>query len=76
METESDIDEEAERKHPKLWGVAYIVLGMIGIGFSVYALLGNIGVVPVFGAITTGALIGFISLILIAYGYRVFNRDY
>jgi len=73
---ESDIDDEAERKHPVLWGVAYIILGLLGLCFSAYTLLGSFGIVPLYGAVTAGVLVGVISLLLIAYGYRVIRKDY
>jgi hypothetical protein len=73
---EKDMDDEAERKHPVLWGVAYIILGLIGLCFSAYALIGNMGIVPLYGAVTAGVLVGAISLLLIAYGYRIMRKDY
>ncbi len=73
---EKDMDDEAERKHPTLWGGAYIVLGLLGLCFSGYALMGSGGIVPVYGAVTAGVLVGVISLLLIAYGYRVMRKDY
>lgn len=73
---ETDMDDEAEKKNPKLWGAAYVVLGLLGLAFSVYALVSSFGMVPLYGTVTAGVLVGFISLVLIAYGYRVFKRDY
>lgn len=73
---ESNKDEEPEEKHPKLLGVIYMGLGIIGVAFSAYALIQSLGMVPLFGTVTAGMLVGLLSIIIIIYGYRVFNKDY
>lgn len=69
-------DEEPEEKNPRLWGVIYIVIGINGLVFSGYALIDSLSMVPLFGTVTAGMLIGLLSIIIILYGYRIFNRDY
>lgn len=69
-------DEEPEEKSPRLWGVIYILIGINGLAFSVYALIQSLGMVPLYGTVTAGVLIGLLSIIIIIYGYRVFKRDY
>ena len=73
---ESKKDEEPEEKHPKLWGIIYILIGINGLVFSVFALIHSLSMVPLFGTVTAGMLVGFLSIIIIIYGYRVFSRDY
>jgi len=73
---ENKKEEEPEEKHPRLWGVIYILIGIDGLAFSIYALISSLGMVPLYGTVTAGVLIGLLSIIIIMYGYRVFNRDY
>jgi hypothetical protein len=68
--------EEPEEKNPRLWGVIYIVIGVCGLAFSGYALIDSLSMVPLFGTVTAGMLIGLLSIIIIIYGYRVFKRNY
>jgi hypothetical protein len=78
MNTSNGINknEEPEEKSPKFWGVIYILIGINGLIFSAYALIDSLSMVPLFGTVTAGVLIGLLSIIIIIYGYRVFNRDY
>jgi membrane-bound ClpP family serine protease len=69
-------NEDPEIRSPKLIGTIYIILGLVGLAFSVYALITTLGMVPLFGTVTAGVLIGLLSIIIIIYGYRVFRRDY
>ena len=69
-------DEEPEEKHPRLWGIIYILIGINGLVFSVFALLRSLSMVPLFGTVTAGMLIGLLSIMIIIYWFRVFNRDY
>ena len=69
-------DEDPEEKRPKFWGTIYLLLGVIGIAFSAYELIYSIGMVPLYGTVTTAALVGVLSLLLMIYGYRVIKRDY
>jgi hypothetical protein len=73
---ENNKHEEPEEKHPKLWGIIYILIGINGLTFSVFALVHSLGMVPLFGTVTAGMLIGLLSIVIIIYGYRVFKRDY
>ncbi|HTB31502.1 MAG TPA: hypothetical protein VK808_05720 [Bacteroidia bacterium] len=73
---ENNKNEEPEEKHPRLWGIIYMLIGINGLAFAVYALLRSLSMVPLFGTVTAGVLIGLLSFIIIIYGYRVFNRDY
>ncbi|HTB07108.1 MAG TPA: hypothetical protein VK806_09170 [Bacteroidia bacterium] len=68
--------EGPEEKRPKLWGAIYMLLGVIGLAFSAYELLNSIGMVPLYGTVTTASLAGVLSILIIIYGYRVMNRDY
>jgi len=78
MNTSNDNNgaEEPEEKHPRLWGIIYILIGINGLAFSVYALIQSLGMVPLYGTVTAGVLIGLLSIIIIIYGFRVFKRDY
>jgi hypothetical protein len=69
-------DEEPEEKSPRLSGSICMILGVSGLAFSVYTLISSLGMVPLYGTVTAGVFIGFLSIIIIIYGYRVFNRDY
>jgi len=73
---ENKKDGEPEEKSPRLWGVIYILIGINGLVFSVFALMRSLSMVPLFGTVTAGMLVGLLSIIIILYGYRVFNRDY
>jgi hypothetical protein len=73
---ENKKDGEREEKSPRLWGVIYIVIGINGLVFSGYALIDSLSMVPLFGTVTAGMLIGLLSIMIILYGIRVFNRDY
>lgn len=69
-------EEEPEEKKPKFWGTIYILLGILGIAFSTYELIHSIGMVPLYGTVTTAILVGVLSILIIIYGYRVIKRDY
>lgn len=69
-------EEQPEVKHPKLWGIIYIMLGLIGLFFSANLLMNSNEIVPLIGAITGGVLLGALSLFLLVLGYRVLNKDY
>jgi hypothetical protein len=75
--SDNNVDKEGpEEKRPKLWGAIYMLLGVIGLAFSAYELLNSIGMVPLYGTVTTASLAGVLSILIIIYGYRVMNRDY
>jgi hypothetical protein len=66
----------ADTKRPMLWGTFYIILGIIGLIISVYTMLNSTGIVPLFGTVTTGALMGVLSIFMIIYGYGIIKRDF
>ncbi len=77
MGDSNEKDKEPEEKNPRLWGVIYILIGITGLAFSVYALIYSLGImIPLYGTVTAGILIGLLSIIIIIYGYRVFKKDY
>jgi polyferredoxin len=76
MDNSNEKDKEPEEKNPRFWGIIYILIGITGLAFSVYALIYSIGMIPLYGTVTAGVLIGLLSIIIIIYGYGVFNRNY
>ena len=73
---ENNSVEEPEKRNPRLWGIIYVIIGIDGLAFSVYALVDSLGMVPLYGTVTAGVLIASLSILIIIYGYRIFNRDY
>jgi len=73
---ENKKDKESEEKYPRLWGIIYSLIGIDGLVFSVFTLIYSLGMVPQYGTITVGVLIGILSIIISIYGYRLFNKDY
>jgi hypothetical protein len=71
----NDLDSP-EVRNPKRWGIFYIVLGIAGLCFSISIVLKSSDIVPLVGAVTSGALLGVLSLFMIILGYRVLKKDY
>jgi hypothetical protein len=69
-------DEEAAERNPRLWGIIYIIIGVDGLVFSIYALLDSLGMVPLYGTVTAGILIGLMSILIIMFGYKVLRKNY
>jgi len=75
-EDEKNDQDAPEVRNPKRWGIFYIVLGIAGLCFSVSIVLKSSDIVPLVGAVTSGALLGVLSLFMIILGYRVLKKDY
>jgi len=58
------------------WGFVYLVIGIVGLSFSVYSTLYDLlNIVPIYGTVMAGLLIGVLSLFIIIYGVRIIKRD-
>jgi hypothetical protein len=76
MENKKDTkDDQPPEKRPKLWGLFYLILGVIGLIISGYSVLYSLEIVPLIGSVTIGILIGALSIFIIAYGYRIMKKD-
>ena len=70
-------NNDPDFKRPKLWGTFYLLLGLLGLGFAVYSIFYDIkNIVPLYGTVMAGALIGALSLLIIIFGYRIIKKDY
>ena len=59
-----------------LWGAFYIILGVIGLLGSVYAILSGVGIIPLIGTVTIGGFMGLLSIFIIMYGYGIIKKDF
>jgi hypothetical protein len=73
--TTPDIDIDEDTKRPNVWGPFYLIIGLMGLAFSAYAIIHSIGMVPLYGTVVAGVLIGLLSIVIIIYGYRIMKRD-
>ncbi len=69
-------NETEEERRSKIWGAIYIILGIVGLAFSVYFLLNCSEMAPLIGAIGGVVFFVLLSILVIIFGYRVINKDY
>lgn len=73
-ETKDDFDIDVKR--PKFWGSFYMILGIAGLGASLYSGYYDLyNIVPLFGTVIAGVLTCAISILIIIYGYRMLRKD-
>lgn len=75
-ETNNVPDLEKGVKRPRLWGSFYLILGIAGLGASLYSGYYDLqNIVPLFGTVIAGVLTCAISILIILYGYRMIRKD-
>lgn len=73
---EEEIDLIRDVKRPKLWGFICLLVGIIGLGTSLYSGYYDMyNIVPLFGTVIAGVLIAALSILIIIYGYRLLKKD-
>jgi hypothetical protein len=71
------VGEDPEENKPRLWGFFYLILGISCLAFSIYTVLYDLeSIVPLYGTVMTGVLLGALSIFIIIFGYRIIKRDY
>jgi hypothetical protein len=71
------VGEKPEDKKPRGWGFFYLLLGLACLGFAIYIVLYDLeSIVPLYGTVMTGVLLGALSIFVIIFGYRIIRRDY
>ncbi|MGP8216927.1 MAG: hypothetical protein ACLQQ4_15275 [Bacteroidia bacterium] len=75
--TSSENDKTKSGKKQRQCGGVYIILGIIGLAFSIYSVgYDLLNIVPLYGTVMAGVLIGALSILIIVFGYRIIKRDY
>jgi len=75
-EPNNNADTERGVKRQKFWGIFNIILGTTGLAASIYSGFYDFkNIVPLFGTVIAGVLIGALSILIIIYGYRLFKSD-
>ena len=74
-ESDNNIDFDDDTKRPNIWGPFYLILGLGSLAFSVYSVYYSVGMVPLYGTVVAGVLIGALSIVVIIFGYRIMKRD-
>ncbi len=70
------IDLDKGGKRPKFLGSVYIIIGILGLAATLYSGYYDLyNIVPLFGTVVAGILTGAVSVLIIAYGYRMIRKD-
>jgi len=75
-ESNDNFDLGDSPKRPVLWGSFCFIIGLLGLAFSIFSGYYDLeNIVPLFGTVIAGILIGLISILIIIYGYRIMRGD-
>lgn len=75
-EKEKSSEKDDGEKNSMLSGIFYFILGLLGLAFSIFSGYYDFeNIVPLFGTVIAGILIGALSILIIIYGYRIMRKD-
>jgi hypothetical protein len=69
-------NRELKGRNPRLLGLIYILLGITGLCFSLFALVYSLETAPLYSTLTIFSMVSLLSILLILYGYQVIKKDY
>ena len=70
-------EEDRANRLSMLWGLLYLILGLMGILISIFSVAYNLeNIVTQSANLIAGAFTGILSVLIILYGYRIMKKNY